>query len=122
VGGGRRRLALWLAQGVAGRLLDAATTYLCLSLGLQEVNPRAAQLLPRPELFIPLQILAGALLGLLSRASELAGLRGAERAPPEWRGRLRATGRLGALAIAAINWFPVPWNLLQAALALAARP
>ena len=117
----KRRLTVWLAQGVAGRLLDAASTYLCLSLGLQEMNPRAAQLLPRPELFLPLQILAGALLGLLSHASEQAGLKGAERAPPEWRGRLRATGRLGALAIAAINWFPVPWNLLQAALALAAR-
>jgi len=122
VEGGRRRLAVWLAQGVAGRLLDAATTYLCLSLGLQEANPRAAQLLPRPELFLPLQTLAGVLLGLLSHASELAGLKGAERAPPEWKGRLRATGRLGALAIVAINWFPVPWNLLQAALALAARP
>jgi hypothetical protein len=121
VEGARRRLAVWLAQGVAGRLLDAASTYLCISLGLQEMNPRAAPLLSRPELFIPLQILAGILLGLLSRVSELAGLKGAERAPPEWKSKVKATGRFGALAIAAINWFPVPWNLLQATLALAAR-
>ena len=114
-------LALHLAQGVGGRLADAASTYLCLSLGLQELNPRVIPLLAQPTLFLALQALSGAALGLLAYAAVRVSKAEAGKAPPEWRKRLELMGKGAALAVAAINWFPVPWNLLQAILALTAR-
>jgi len=114
-------LAFYLAQGVAGRLADAASTYLCLSLGLQELNPRVIPLLARPTLFLALQALSGATLGLLAYAAVRVSKAQAGKAPPEWRKRIELMGKGAALAVAAINWFPVPWNLLQAILALTVR-
>jgi len=100
---------------VAGRLADAATTYLATSLGLKELNPRVVPLLSNPPLFFALQALAGLIMGFTPYIAESFALVQAEKAG---RRDLASLGRKAALAIAALNWFPAPWNLTQAFFAL----
>jgi len=96
---------------VLGRLLDAATTYAALALGLPELNA-LWHALP-PLAMLALQLAAGAVLGALAAVALLWE----PRAP---RPLLLALRLSGAAAVAA-SWYPVPWNAAVILLALASR-
>jgi hypothetical protein len=96
---------------VLGRLLDAATAYTALALGLPELNP-LWRALP-PLAMLSLQLAAGAVLGALAAVALLWE-------PSAPRPLVLALRLSGAAAVAA-SWYPVPWNTAAIILALAAR-
>ena len=101
-------MLLLLAATVAGRLADAASTYLALSLNplAEESNPFMRPLLPNPPLFLLVQVVGGLLLWASALPSSLL----LER----W-GKRRAAAAL-AVFPALLSWLPAPHNVMVALL------